>query len=146
MPYFTSFDVFSNDKSIRLATRLAGLAPAGLGQVFFTCGGSEGVDTAIKAARLYHHRRGESERTWILARRFGYHGATYGSGTATGFDGMQHAVGPNLPHVHKLTPPFPYHSEWFEGRGCTDFLIDELAAAIEQIGAHNHRRHESASR
>lgn len=136
LPYFTSFDVFSNDKSIRLATRLASLAPAGMGQVFFTCGGSEGVDTAIKAARLYHHRRGESERTWILARRFGYHGATYGSGTATGFDGMQHAVGPNLPHVHKLTPPFPYHAEWFEGRDCTDFLIDELAAAIEQIGPH----------
>ncbi|WP_158883797.1 aspartate aminotransferase family protein [Amycolatopsis anabasis] len=134
LEYFTSFDVFSNDKSIELATRLADLAPEGINRVFFTCGGSEGVDTAIKAARLYHHRGGEPDRTWILARRFGYHGATYGSGTATGFDGMQHAVGPNLPHVAKLTPPHPYHAEWYDGRPPTDFLIDELARTIDRIG------------
>ncbi|MER6662922.1 aspartate aminotransferase family protein [Amycolatopsis japonica] len=136
LEYFTSFDVYSNDKSILLAARLAELAPAGLDRVFFTNGGSEGVDTAIKAARLYHHRRGEPERTWLLARRMGYHGATYGSGTATGFDGMQHAVGPNLPHVEKLTPPHPYRAEFYDGQDPADFLVAELRQTIERIGAH----------
>jgi PLP-dependent transaminase len=135
LAYFTSFDVFSNEPSIRLAARLAALAPAGLDRVFYTCGGSEGVDTAIKAARLFHHRRGQPDRTWIIARRFGYHGATYGSGTATGFDGMQDGVGPNLPHVEKVSPPHPYRAaDLYGGEDPSDFLLRELADTIERIG------------
>lgn len=137
LAYFTGFFEFANDKSIELAARLAALAPGDLDRVFLTSGGSEGVDTAIKVARRYHHHRGEPDRTWILARQFGYHGATYGGGTATGFPDMQQAVGPNLPHVEKLTPPWPYRTELYEGRDPTDFLIDELAATIERIGPGN---------
>ena len=137
LEYFTGFFEFANDKSVRLAARLAALAPGDINRVFFTCGGSEGVDTAIKVARRYHHHRGEPDRTWILARRFGYHGATYGSGTATGFPEMQQAVGPNLPHVEKLTPPWPYRTELYDGQDPTDFLVDELAATIERIGPGN---------
>lgn len=133
--YFTSFDIYSNDMSVSLAERLATLAPDGLGRVFFTCGGSEGVDTAIKMARLYHHRRGAGERTWMLARKFGYHGATYGSGTLTGFDGMQFAVGPNLPNVARLNPPMPYHTEFYGGQDVTDALVAELESTIDEIGA-----------
>jgi putrescine aminotransferase len=135
LAYFTSFDIYSNDQSIGLAVRLAELAPEGLGRVFFTCGGSEGVDTAFKAARLYHHRRGEGDRTWIIARRNGYHGATYGGGSATGFDGMQFGVGPNLPHIEKLSPPWPYRAaELYGGEDTTTFLVRELEQAIERIG------------
>lgn len=133
--YFTSFDVYSNDKAVTLAERLASLAPKGLNRVFFASGGSEGVDTAVKISRLYHHRTGNSEKTWLLARKFGYHGATYGSGTLTGFDPMQFAVGPNLPHVHKLNPPMPYHTEFYGGMDVTDALIAELESTIAEIGA-----------
>jgi putrescine aminotransferase len=135
--HFTGFFEYSNDKSVLLAARLAALAPGEANRVFFTCGGSEGVDTAIKVARLFHHHRGEPDRNWILARHYGYHGATYGSGTATGIPDMQHAVGPNLPHVEKLTPPYPYHAEFYDGQDPTDFLLGELAATIERIGAGN---------
>jgi PLP-dependent transaminase len=135
LAYFTSFDVYTNDQAVRLAERLATMSPDGLDRVFFTSGGSEGVDTAIKMARLYHHRTGNDQKTWILARKFGYHGATYGSGTLTGFDGMQFAVGPNLPHVHKLNPPMPYHTEFYGGMDVTDALIAELEATIAEIGA-----------
>ncbi len=135
LAYFTSFDIYSNDKSIALAARLAELAPQGMGRVFFTCGGSEGVDTAFKAARLFFHRRGETERTWIIARRNGYHGATYGSGTATGFDGMQFGIGPNLPHIEKVSPPWPYRApELYGGEDTTTFLISELEQTIQRLG------------
>jgi PLP-dependent transaminase len=137
LEYFTSFLEFSNDKAIRLATRLAGLAPDGINKVFLTSGGSEAVETALKAARLYHARRGEPERTWILARHFAYHGATYGAGTATGFPPMQMDIGPVLPHVEKLTPPNAYRTELYGGSDPTDFLINELEATIERIGAGN---------
>ncbi|MEU4768532.1 aspartate aminotransferase family protein [Actinosynnema sp. NPDC023794] len=138
LAYFTSFDVFSNDKSIRLAARLAALAPEGINKVFFTSGGSEGVDTAIKAARLFHNRTGQPDRTWIIARTMGYHGATYGGGTATGFEMLHHGTGPHLPHVAKVTPPWVYRAQDFCGdRNFTDHLLDELAATIEEIGPGN---------
>lgn len=137
LAYFTCFYEFSNDKAVHLAARVASLAPDGMNRVYFTGSGSEGNDTAIKAARLYHHRRGEPQRTWILGRQFGYHGASYGSGTVTGFELMQEGVGPNLPHVERLTPPWPYHQEFYQGQDPTDFLIEELEQSIERIGAGN---------
>jgi putrescine aminotransferase len=134
LPYFTSFHEFSNDQSIQLAKRVTGLAPEGFNRVFFTSGGSEGVDIAIKAVRLYHNRLGEPDRTWIIARQMGYHGSTYGGGSATGFDFVHHGVGPILPHVRKVSPPFPFHPEMYGGEPITDFLVRELEQAIEDIG------------
>jgi PLP-dependent transaminase len=137
LEYFTSFLEFSNDKSVRLATRLIGLAPEGINRVFLTSGGSEAVDTAFKAARLFHARNGQPDRTWFLARHYSYHGATYGSGTATGFPPMHMDVGPNLPNVEKLTPPYVYRTELFGGGDPTDHLINELEATINRIGPGN---------
>lgn len=135
LAYFTGWDVFTNDKAILLATRLAELAPPGLERVFFTSGGSEGVETAVKAARLYHHRRGQPDRTWIIGRHFGYHGSTYGSGSITGLPPMQAEFGPVLPHIEKVSAPALYRAaELYGGQDPTDFLIRELTEAIERIG------------
>jgi putrescine aminotransferase len=133
--YFTSFWEFTNVPEIRLAQKLLSIAPDSLGRVFYTSGGSEGDDAAIKMARFYFHRRGESERTWILSRREAYHGIAYGGGSATGVDAYRDGFGPLLPNFHHLTPPWPYRVELFEGRDPTDFLIDELEATIERIGS-----------
>jgi putrescine aminotransferase len=135
LEYFTSFWDFSNDQAIRLAARLAELAPDGLDRVFFTNGGSEGNESAIKAARLYHHERGERDRTWILSRHNAYHGVGYGSGSATGFDVYHEGIAPLVPHVEHLTAAWPYRSELFGGREPLEFLIDELRQTIERIGA-----------
>jgi len=134
LPYFTSFHEFSNDQSIQLAKRITDLAPENLNRVIFTSGGSEGVDMAIKAVRLYHSRRDEPDRTWIISRQMGYHGSTYGGGSATGFDFVHHGVGPTLPHVRRVSPPFPFHPEMYGGQPITDFLVRELERAIEEIG------------
>jgi putrescine aminotransferase len=138
LEYFTTFHEFGNDKTIRLAARLAEHAPAGLNKVFFTSGGSESVDTAIKAARLFHVRTGEPDRTWIISRSASYHGCTYGSGTLTGFEPMQIGVGPNLPHVEKISPPYLYRAgELYGDQDPTDFLIDELEQTIARLGPGN---------
>ena len=134
LEYFTSFWDFTNDQAVHLGARLAELAPEGLDRVFLTSGGSEGNETAIKMARLYHFRRGERERTWILARRNAYHGLGYGSGSATGFEEYHHGVGPLLPHVTHLTPAWPYRAELFGGEDPADFLVRELEETIERLG------------
>jgi len=132
--YFTSFWEFTNEPAIRLAQRLLSIAPDSVGKVFFTSGGSEGDDAAIKMARNYFHRRGQPERSWILSRRDAYHGIAYGGGTATGVPVYRDGFGPLLPNFHHLTPAWPYRAELFGGQDPTDFLIAELEAAIERIG------------
>lgn len=138
LEYFTSLLEFSNDKAIRLAASLAERAPDGIERVFFSGSGSEAVDTAIKAARLYHHRRGEPDRTWVISRHGAFHGASYGSGTVTGIPPMQDGVGPNLPHVAKVTPPNLYRADELYGDADpTDWLLRELEATITEIGPDN---------
>ncbi|WP_327294733.1 aminotransferase family protein [Streptomyces sp. NBC_01197] len=137
LEYFTSFWEFSNDKAVALAARLASLAPAGLDHVYFTSGGSEGNEAAIKMARYYHHRRGDTDRTWILARDKAYHGIGYGGGSATGFPVYHEGFAPMMPHVSHLTPPWPYRTELYGGQDPTDFLIAELEARIAEIGPGN---------
>ncbi|WP_225640854.1 aspartate aminotransferase family protein [Streptomyces werraensis] len=137
LEYFTSFWEFTNEPAIELAERLVALAPEGLDRVFYTNGGSEGDDTAIKMARLYHHRRGDTRRTWILSRRNAYHGLAYGGGTATGFAPFHDGFGPMLPHVDHLTPPWPYRKDLYGDEDVTDFLIRELSETIDRLGAEN---------
>lgn len=134
LEYFMSFWEFSNERAIELAERLVQMSPESLTHVYFTNGGSEGNEAAIKMARYFHYRRGEGERTWILAREQAYHGVGYGSGSATGFDIYHDGFRPMLPHIRHLTPPWPYRIELFDGEDPTDFCLRELEATIEEIG------------
>jgi len=134
LEYFTSFWDYSNERAIELAERLVALAPDGIGRVYFTSGGSEGNEAAIKMARYYHYRRGDVDRTWILSRHNAYHGVGYGSGTLSGFPRYREGFEPMMPHVRHLTPPWPYRSELFGGEDPTDFCVRELEQTIREIG------------
>src|SRR4051794_28650545 len=56
--FYTNWS-YAHPRAIELATRIAGLAPPHLNRVFFTSGGSEAVESALKLARNYHRIRGE---------------------------------------------------------------------------------------
>ena len=134
LEYFTSFWEFTNDRAIELAERLTEISPPKQTHVYFTSGGSEGNEAALKLSRYAHWCRGERDRTWILARRQAYHGVGYGSGTATGFDVYHDGFGPMLPHVRHLTQPWPYRAELFDGQDPTDFCLAELEHTIDELG------------
>ena len=91
-----------------LATRLAGMAPAGLDRVFFTNSGSESVDTALKIALAYQRARGEGHRTRLIGRERAYHGAGFGGMSVGGIVANRRTFGPmlpgvdHLPHTHDL--------------------------------------------
>ncbi len=80
-----------------LAERLAEIAPAHLGHVFFTNSGSESVDTALKIALAYHRARGEGQRTRLIGREKGYHGVGFGGISVGGLPNNRKAFGPLLP-------------------------------------------------
>lgn len=136
LEYFHTWGTITNDRAIELAARLTDLAPKGLDRVYYTSGGAEGNEIALRLARFYHHREGASGRTWILSRHTAYHGIGYGSGSLSGSPVYQEGFGPVVPNVHFLTPPHPYQKQWYDGEDPTDFCVRELESAIEKIGPH----------
>src|SRR3954453_3233331 len=73
--FYTNWS-YAHPRAIELAARIASLAPADLNRVFFTSGGSEAVESAIKLARNFHRVQGEATRTKLIARETAYHGTT----------------------------------------------------------------------
>jgi adenosylmethionine-8-amino-7-oxononanoate aminotransferase len=127
LEFYASFWNFANEPSIRLAARLAELSPPGLDRVFFTNGGSEGTETAIKLARLAWHAQGKPERNIILSRKAAYHGVGSASLAATGIPPLKEGFGPLAPgFVHLSTPTL---------RSDANELVAELRAAIDEHGA-----------
>ena len=80
-------------KAFELAERVAALAPAGMGKVFFANSGSEAVDSALKMALAYHRVRGEGTRTRLLGRDRGYHGVNFGGISVGGMIGNRKTFG-----------------------------------------------------
>jgi adenosylmethionine-8-amino-7-oxononanoate aminotransferase len=126
LEFYASFWNFANEPSIRLAARLAELSPAGLDRVFFTNGGSEGIETAIKLVRLAWHAQSRPERNVILSRRSAYHGVASASLAATGIAPLKEGFDPLPPgFVHLSTPT--HGSD-------PDELVAELRSTIEEQG------------
>jgi adenosylmethionine-8-amino-7-oxononanoate aminotransferase len=96
LDFFTNWN-FAHPRAIELATRIAGLAPGDLNRVFFTSGGSEAVESAIKLVRQYHKLHGKPNKTKIVARQTAYHGTSMGALTATGITGLRVPFEPLTP-------------------------------------------------
>jgi adenosylmethionine-8-amino-7-oxononanoate aminotransferase len=129
LEFYASFWDFSNRPAIELAERLAAIAPPGIDHVFYTNGGSEGVETAIKLARLAWNSGGEPDRSIVLSRKMAYHGVGYGSLSATGIPPLREGFGPLAEGFVHLTAPYPLRVP-----DCTNTCVAELEETIARIG------------
>jgi adenosylmethionine-8-amino-7-oxononanoate aminotransferase len=134
----TSF--MTSEAAEALADDLIAHAPAGLGQVYFVSGGSEGVEAALKMAVQYFHEIGQPQKNRVIARWQSYHGNTLGALSAGG-NRWRRAQFPSL-----LLEQIEHIGECYEYRGRRDDesaeqyglrLADELETAIERLGAEN---------
>jgi adenosylmethionine-8-amino-7-oxononanoate aminotransferase len=105
---------YAHPRAIELATRIASLAPGDLNRVFFTSGGSEAVESAIKLARAYHQRTGNPRKTKFVTREIAYHGTTLGALAATGISELRHEFEPLVPGGLQVPNTNSYH--WPPGR------------------------------
>lgn len=114
MYYHTYFN-FSNDAAVRLAAKLASLAPGGLNKVFFTLGGAESVESAVKVARLLQRAQGRPRGDKVICLHQAYHGNTMGALSATGMAKHKELFGPLVPgflHIDgpdRFEGPFGYN-------------------------------------
>ena len=83
---------YAHPRAIELSARIASLAPGDLNRVFFTSGGSEAVESAIKLARAYHQRTGNPRKIKFISREIAYHGTTLGALAATGISDLRQRV------------------------------------------------------
>jgi adenosylmethionine-8-amino-7-oxononanoate aminotransferase len=103
---------FNSAPAERLAQRLLALAPPIFqsgGRVYFTSGGSEATETAIKLARQFHLENGEPRRYRVVSRRQSYHGSTLGAMTVSGNIARRAPYQPLLAEWGHIAPCFCYH-------------------------------------
>ncbi|HWF74358.1 MAG TPA: aspartate aminotransferase family protein [Solirubrobacteraceae bacterium] len=94
--FFTNWS-YAHPPAIKLAARIADLAPGDLNRVFFTSGGSEAVESAIKLARQYWKLSGRPNKTKLIAREVAYHGTSLGALSATGVTSLREPFEPLTP-------------------------------------------------
>jgi len=92
---------FAYESRAIIGKTLAEVTPGDLNKIFFTLGGADANDNAIKIARA------ATKKYKILARYRSYHGATYGAITLTG-DPRRPPVEPALPGVIHVLDPYCY--------------------------------------
>src|SRR5204863_4504973 len=119
---------YAHPRAIELAARLAELAPGDLNRVFFTSGGSEAVESAIKLARAYHQRTGCARKTKFITREVAYHGTTLGALAATGISSLRYEFEPLVPGGHQVPNTNSYH--WPEDRDPL-WAADQIAENTE---------------
>lgn len=96
---YQMFEGYATRPALDLADRLATIAPMPEAASFFTCGGSDAVDTACKIVRRYWQVVGKPERRLIVARSEAYHGMNaYGTSLA-GIEANAQGWGTLIPDV-----------------------------------------------
>ena len=115
LPYYSTFRGTSNDKAIELSYELADFfAPDGLTRAFFTSGGSDSVEIALKMARQYHRVRGDAGRTKFLSLKQGYHGTHFGGASVNGNAKFRNTYEPMLPGCFHIPSPYTYRNPFDE--------------------------------
>ena len=95
---------YGQPQSFALANKIKELTPDGLDHVFFTCSGSETVDTSLKIARAYWRAKGQGTKTRLIGREKGYHGVNFGGISVGGIVANRKTFGQaieadHLPHT-----------------------------------------------
>ncbi|WGT50855.1 aspartate aminotransferase family protein [Thioclava nitratireducens] len=136
---FAHTGFFSSEPAERLADSLIAHAPGSLDRVYFTSGGSEAVESALKMARQYFVEKGEPSRSHFIARRQSYHGNTLGALAAGGNAWRREKFNPLLIDVSHIAPVHEYR--WREdGETAEEYglrVANELEAEIQRLGAEN---------
>jgi taurine--2-oxoglutarate transaminase len=112
---------FANDARSEAASMIAELAPGSLNKVFFTNGGAEAIENALRMARLH------SGRQKIFSMYRSYHGATAGAITVTG-DPRRWPSEPGLPGVVHFWGPYSYRSAFH-----AENEVQECERALEHL-------------
>jgi adenosylmethionine-8-amino-7-oxononanoate aminotransferase len=127
MPH-VMFGGLVHDGALRLASRLAALAPGDIDRVFFSDSGSTAVEVALKMALQYWVNRGVKGRTRFVCFRGGYHGDTVAAMSVSDDAGFAAAFAGALPEQLRLDLP-----RGRSGRADYAAMLDAHAAELAGV-------------
>ena len=116
---------YGSEPRAELAKRIIELMPDNMGKVFFTNGGADANENAIKIARMY------TGRNKIFSRYRSYHGSTFGAGNLTG-EPRRFPLEPGIPGFIKFFDPYIYREKikFSSEEEAADFYVSKLREQI----------------
>lgn len=134
LPYYSTFRGTSNDAVIELSVMLREFfEPEGLTRAFFTSGGSDSVEIALRLARQYHKIRGDAGRVKFISIKKGYHGTHTGAASVNGNANFRTQYEPLMAGCYHIPAPYTYRNPFNEtnperlAQHCLAALEDEIA-------------------
>ena len=134
LPYYSIFRGTTNDAAVELSYELAQFfEPDGLQRAFYTSGGGDSVETALRFARQYHKIRGDAGRVKFISLKKGYHGTHMGGASVNGDAKFRTQYEPLLPGCYHIPAPYTYRNPFDEtdparlAQLCAAALVDEIA-------------------
>ena len=102
--------------------------PENMKRVFYSSGGSDAMETAMKLARQYWKVLGQKDRFKFISLKDGYHGTHFGAASVTGGDRFRKGCEPALPGCYHIESPWMYRNIFTEddpvllGQKCAEML------------------------
>jgi adenosylmethionine-8-amino-7-oxononanoate aminotransferase len=132
LAFYNVFRGTSHPRAIELTEKLLNLmATEQAGSVFFSSGGSDAVESALKLARQYWKILGQGDRTKFIALKQGYHGVHFGGMSVNGNTNFRRPYEPLLPGCFHVDTPWVYRNPYTEdplalGAKCAELLEREI--------------------
>jgi putrescine---pyruvate transaminase len=132
LAFYNTFRGTTHPRAIELSARLVKLMePDGVASVFFSNGGSDAVEGALKLARQYWKLQKQGDRTKFISLRMGYHGVHFGGMSVNGNTNFRRAYEPLLPGCFHVDTPWLYRNPYTDDPAelaeiCADLLDREI--------------------
>ena len=137
LAYYNCFFKTTHPSAALLAQDLCGLSPD-FSHAFFTCSGSEAIDSMLRILWRYWQLRGEPQRRIVISRKRAYHGSTVAGAALGGMGAMQKQTGGDQGDYAHIDPPY-----WYELGGDSDpeefgrLMAAQLEQKISALGPKN---------
>jgi putrescine aminotransferase len=136
LPYATGYFGLGSEPAIRLAARLAELAPGDLNHVYFTLGGSDAVDSTIRFIRYYYHAKRTPQKDQFISVEYGYHGSSTAGSGLTAIPAFHAGFGVPYDWQHKIPSHYAYRNPvGSDPQTIIDASVAALRAKIAELGA-----------
>ncbi|MDE1008072.1 MAG: aspartate aminotransferase family protein [Paraburkholderia fungorum] len=137
LPYATGYFHFGSAPAIELAQKLVEVSPASLQHVYFTLGGSDAVDSAIRFITHYFNATGRPAKKHIIALQRGYHGSSTMGAGLTALPAFHRNFDLPLPTQHHLPSPYAYRNDFADDAALIAASVAALEAKVAELGADN---------